>query len=73
MKIDKLSIDGKKQSIEVLDKIFSAKVNNQLVSGVIYKLNANFKGRKAKTKQRNEITGSTSKIYSQKGLSLIHI
>ena len=35
MKIDKLSIDGKKQSIEVLDKIFSAKVNNQLVSGVI--------------------------------------
>ena len=67
MKIDKLSIDGKKQSIEVLDKIFSAKVNNQLVSGVIYKLNANFKGRKAKTKQRNEITGSTSKIYSQKG------
>ena len=67
MKIDKLSIDGKKQSIEVLDKIFSAKINNQLVSGVIYKLNANFKGRKAKTKQRNEITGSTSKIYSQKG------
>ena len=67
MKIDKLSIDGKKQSIEVLDKIFSAKVNNQLVSGAIYKLNANFKGRKAKTKQRNEITGSTSKIYSQKG------
>ena len=67
MKIDKLSIDGKKQSIEVLDKIFSAKVNNQLVSGVIYKLNANFKARKAKTKQRNEITGSTSKIYSQKG------
>ena len=62
MKIDKLSIDGKKQSIEVLDKIFSAKINNQLVSGVIYKLNANFKGRKAKTKQRNEIVGSTSKI-----------
>ena len=28
MKIDKLSIDGKKQSIEVLDKIFSAKINN---------------------------------------------
>ena len=51
----------------MLDKIFSAKINNQLVSDVIYKLNANFKGRKAKTKQRNEIVGSTSKIYSQKG------
>ena len=43
MKIEKLSIDGKKQSIEVLDKIFSAKVNSHLVSGVIYKLNANLK------------------------------
>ena len=67
MKIDKLSIDGKKQSIEVLDNVFSAKVNAQLVSNVIYKLNANYKGRKGKTKQRNEITGSTAKIYSQKG------
>ena len=34
---------------------------------MIYKLNANFKGRKAKTKQKNQITGSTSKIYAQKG------
>ncbi len=67
MKINKLSIDGNKHSIEVLDKIFSSNVNKQLVSDVIYKLNANFKGRKAKTKQRNEIKGSTSKIYSQKG------
>ncbi len=27
MKIDKLNLDGKKSSIEVLDKIFFAKVN----------------------------------------------
>ena len=67
MKLDKLSIDGKKDIIEVLDKIFAAKINNQLVSNVIYKTNANYKGRKAKTKQKNEIIGSTSKIYSQKG------
>ena len=67
MKIDKLDIDGKKDSIEVLDKIFAAKVNNQLVSNVLYKTNANYKGRKAKTKQKNEIIGSTAKIYSQKG------
>ena len=33
----------------------------------MYKTNANYKGRKAKTKQKNEITGSTSKIYAQKG------
>ncbi len=67
MKIDKMNIDGKKNSIEVLDKIFAAKVNNQLISNVLYKSNANFKGRKAKTKQQNEIKGSTSKIYAQKG------
>ena len=67
MKIEKVSIDGKKDSLEVLDKIFSAKINKQLVSNVLYKTNANYKGRKAKTKQKNEIIGSTSKIYAQKG------
>ena len=67
MKIDKLNIDGNKNSIEVLDKIFAAKINKQLVSNVLYKTNANYKGRKAKTKQQNEIRGSTSKIYAQKG------
>ncbi len=67
MKLDKISIDGKKDSIEVLDKIFSAKVNNKLVSSVFYKTNANYKGRHAKTKQQNEVRGPTSKIYAQKG------
>jgi large subunit ribosomal protein L4 len=67
MKLDKLSIDGKKDTIEVLEKIFSAKINNKLVSGVLYKTNANYKGRHAKTKQQNEVRGPTSKIYAQKG------
>ena len=67
MKIEKLNLDGKKSSIEVLDKIFSAKVNNKLVSNVLYKTNANYKGRHAKTKQQNEVSGPTSKIYAQKG------
>tara|TARA_B100000927_G_C16302828_1_gene404183 strand:- start:70 stop:693 length:624 start_codon:yes stop_codon:yes gene_type:complete len=67
MKIEKISIDGKKGSIEVLDKIFTAKINKKLISNVLYKINANYKGRKAKTKQKNEIIGSTSKIYAQKG------
>ena len=67
MKIDKLNLDGKKDSIEVLDKIFSAKINKRLVDNVLYKTNANYKGRHAKTKQQNEIAGSTSKIYAQKG------
>ena len=67
MKIDKLNLDGKKTSIEVLDKIFSAKINKKLISNVLYKTNANYKGRHAKTKQQNEVSGPTSKIYAQKG------
>ena len=67
MEIEKLSIDGKTTTVKVADKILSAKINKKLVSNVLYKTNANFKGRKAKTKQKNEIIGSTSKIYAQKG------
>ena len=67
MKIDKIDLNGKKNSIEVLDKILSAKVNNRLVNNVLYKTNANYKGRHAKTKQQNEVRGPTSKIYAQKG------
>ena len=67
MIIEKLSIDGKKDTINISEKIVSAKINNKLVSNVLYKTNANYKGRKAKTKQKNEIKGSTAKIYAQKG------
>ena len=67
MKIDKIDIKGNKQPIEVADKVFGCKINKDLISQVLYKSNANFKGRKAKTKQKNEIVGSTSKIYAQKG------
>ena len=67
MKIDKLDLNGKKASIEVLDKIFTAKINDKLISNVLYKTNANYKGRYAKTKQQNEVSGPTSKIYAQKG------
>ena len=67
MKLDKISIDGKKDSIEVLDKIFSAKVNHKLVSAVLYKTNANYKGRHAKTKQQNEVkfVDTTSKTVGK--------
>jgi len=67
MKLEKLNLSGKKDSIEVLDKIFSAKINKRLVSNVLFKTNANYKGRHAKTKQQNEVSGPTSKIYAQKG------
>ena len=67
MKIDILNIDGSKESIEILDKMLSTKINKKFISKVLYKTISNIKGRKAKTKQKNEIIGSTSKIYAQKG------
>ena len=67
MKINKINFEGNTNSIEISDKVVGAKINNKLISSVLYKTNANYKGRKAKTKQKNEITGSTSKIYAQKG------
>ena len=67
MKIEKLDINGKKQPIEILDKVFSTKINKKLINNILYKTNANYKGRHAKTKQQNEVSGPTSKIYAQKG------
>ena len=67
MKVETLKLDGKTGSIEVTDKVFSAKINKKLVSAVLYKTNANYKKRHAKTKQQNEVSGPTSKIYAQKG------
>ena len=68
MKLEVLNIEGKKvDSVEVSDKIFSAEVNKKLVKSVVdWQLN-HLKPRVAKTKQRNEIIGSTAKIYAQKG------
>ena len=67
MKIETFDINGKGKSIEIPEKIFSAKVNEKLISHAFYSNNANTKLRIAKTKQKNEITGSTKKIYAQKG------
>ena len=66
MKIDKISLDGKKDSIEVLDKIFSAKVNNRLVSSVLYKTNANYKGRHAKLSSKMKLEARLLKFMHKK-------
>ena len=68
MKFPLLNIDGKNsESIEVSDKIFKIKVNYKLIKSVIdWQLN-HAKPRTAKTKQRNQIRGSTKKIVAQKG------
>ena len=67
MKIDSISINGKTTAFEISEKIFSSDINNKLITQVLYSQIANSKPRLAKTKQRNEIRGSTAKIYAQKG------
>ena len=68
MKLKVINIDGKKVSdIEISDKIFALKPNLHLIQSIIdWQLN-HFKARTAKTKQSNEIKGSTAKIYAEKG------
>ncbi len=68
MKLPLLNIDGSKsESIEVSDKVVKLKVNHKLIKYVIdWQLNHS-KPRVAKTKQRNQIRGSTKKIVAQKG------
>ena len=68
MKIDKINLDGKKDSIEVLDKIFSGKINKKLVDTMYFiKQMPITKEDKLKQNKKMKLTGSTSKIYAQKG------
>jgi len=68
MKFPLLNIDGSKtNTIEVSDKLLKTKINYKLIKSVIdWQLN-HAKPRTAKTKQRNQIAGSTKKIVAQKG------
>jgi large subunit ribosomal protein L4 len=68
MKFNLLNLEGgKSETIDVSDKIMNLKFNHKLIKYVIdWQLNHQ-KPRTAKTKQRNEIKGSTKKIYAQKG------
>ena len=68
MKFPLLNIDGSKSSsIEISDQLVNLKINYKLIKFVIdWQLNHG-KPRTAKTKQRNQIKGSTKKIIAQKG------
>jgi len=54
-----INMDGK--------KIFSLTPNKYVIQSLVDWQLSHFKSRTAKTKQRNEIKGSTAKIYAQKG------
>ena len=68
MKLDVINIDGKKtNNVELSGKIFAVQLNQSVITSVVdWQIN-HLKPRTAKTKQRNEVKGSTAKIYAQKG------
>ena len=68
MKVKLLNLqNSKSETIEIFDKILKQKINYKLIKSVIdWQLN-HLKPRTAKTKQKNEIKGSTKKIVPQKG------
>jgi len=68
MDIKVLNLEGNKsQNLKISSDLMGLKVNNRLLKYVIdWQINHS-KKRLAKTKQRNEIVGSTRKIYAQKG------
>ena len=68
MKINMINFEGKKiGDVEISDNLFNKKMKNEVIHSVIDWQTNNAKPRTAKTKQRNEIKGSTAKIYAQKG------
>ena len=68
MKVQVINIEGKKtNSVELSDKLFMSKPNKNVIQEVVNWQTNHLKPRRAKTKQRNEIIGSTAKIYAQKG------
>ena len=67
MKVQVINIEGKKtNSVELSDKLFMSKPNKNVIQEVVNWQTNHLKPRRAKTKQRNEIIGSTAKIYAQK-------
>ncbi len=67
IKVLNLEEGNKSQNLKISNNLTGLKVNNRLLKYVIdWQINHS-KKRLAKTKQRNEIVGSTRKIYAQKG------
>jgi large subunit ribosomal protein L4 len=68
MKITMYTQTGeKKGDVEVNDKIFAVKPNEQLIHQALVRQMANGRQASAHVKTRGEVTGSTRKIYRQKG------
>ena len=71
MKVETLKLDGKKSSIEVTDKIFSAKINKKLVSAVLYKTMLIIKNVTQKPSNKMKFRGPHQKSMLKKELVML--
>ena len=68
MQIDTHSIDGKKiGSTNLKDQLFNSKLDVSTVGSLVRWSESNQKPRRARTKNRSEVKGSTQKLGRQKG------
>ena len=68
MKLQVINIEGMQSSkIDISDEIFSIKPSKEIIKSAVDWQISKQKPRTAKTQQRNEVAGSTAKIYAQKG------
>lgn len=69
MNVKVLSTDGKDtgRSVELLDSVFGIEPNRTVMYEDVRRYMANQRQGTAKTKERSEITGSTRKLFRQKG------
>jgi len=67
MDIDVFDTKGGKTSMQIPSEVFGVKLNKQLLAQAVRVYLANQRMGTAKTKTRGEVTGSTRKIYQQKG------
>ncbi len=65
--VDIYNLNGEKNKIELSEKIFDIEVKPELLALAIKVYLANQRQGTASTKNRGEVTGSTRKIYRQKG------
>jgi len=68
MKADLYNIEGEKTgNIDLPKALFEAKINDKLLAQAIRVAQSNLRSAHAKAKHRGEVSGTTKKMYAQKG------
>ena len=68
MKIDKISLDGKKNTLEINDKIFVSKINKKLISEILYKISVITKVEKQRQNKKTKLLDQLQKYMLKRAL-----